>query len=101
MPINNKQVNYDSELLGGKEPLEVYGDLAIARMCCRVVMSTPQPDTRLRRRFAPVKGFANVQHMPRVGKAYTLRTDGSMDPVDEPERRTPSSTTVSLGAVSP
>ena len=83
MPVNHKQVNFDNHLLTGMETKTVFDALAVVRMCCRVVLSTPPCDTRLRRRFAPAKGFAHVQHIPRVGKVYTLKTDGSMDPVED------------------
>lgn len=98
MGINNKQVNFDSHINDGMDAKTAFEALGVTRMCCRVVLSTPPPDTRLRRRFAPVSGFADVQHMPRQSKPYTMRTDGSMDPVDEPQRMTPTSTTGSLVA---
>jgi hypothetical protein len=84
MPVNNKQLIYETIVNSGKTPKEAFEEIGVKRACCRRMLYSACNDPRLRRRLPEVEGFATVIRASRLSaKPFTLKADGSMPPTAE------------------
>ena len=85
MLLNDKEENFWEMCLRGQEVKATLDAAGVTRLCCRANLVSPGADPRLRRVLPETPGIAEIVREPRSTRPFTLRADGTTEPVEDHE----------------